>query len=226
MTTEHDDPIRDQALEAVDKLTQPWGHLFGPRELGANNYKRVEYDPLLDSLKAAIHSSLGKTQDGASADNTRNPINLRAFDMWDNIDGHIRAWSQMLDTKRDDDAKIMLRRIYVKVHALPADATEHKRFSYMVRGWVNQINELFDPPIIKELVADCPRSECAKRYVIDDEGNVSAALIAYYRKDAQPEAKCRGCGAVWQGERQLLELGYSIKATVDEEALKEMGIAL
>lgn len=214
----------NRTLDAIDKLTQPWGHLFGPRELGANNYKRVEYDPLLDSLKEAIHSSLGKTQDGASPDNTRNPINMRAFDLWEKIDGAIRAWSA--NPRRDDEPKVLLRRVYVQVNAMPQDAPEHRRLEQMVTGWVYSINELFDPPIVKELVADCPIPACGKRYVTDEHGDVVAALIAYYRKDSQPEAKCRGCGATWQGERQLLELGYSIKATVDEDALKEMGIAL
>lgn len=213
-------------LTAVDKLTQPWGHLFGPRELGANNYKRVEYDPLLDSLRAAIGSSLGKTSAGASADNARNALNLKAFDLWELIDGIVRSMGQRLGVQRSDDLKQVLRRVYVKVAAMNQDATEPREFKRLVCGWVASINDMFDPPVVKELIADCPMPGCGERYWKNDSGDLESAMIAYYRPDSQPEAKCRCCGAMWSGERALLNLGYSIGATADEEALREMGVHL
>lgn len=215
----------NQSLEAVDKLTKTWEHLFGPRELGPNNYKRVEYPPMLDSLKEAIHFSSGKNG-GGGTDNRANPFDLRAFEMWENIDGIVRAWGKDLGTVYDADLKVVLRRVYVRVNALPADDTRHARLLYMVKGWVESITEMFDPPTVKELVGDCPMSGCGQRYVKNESGDITSALIAYYRTDSEPEAKCRSCGATWVGVMALRTLGFGIKARVDDDALREMGISV
>lgn len=211
-------------LTAVDKLTQKHSHLFGPRELGDNRYEQVDYDPLLDSLRAAISSSLGKTAGGVSPANTRNALNLQAFELWELIDGLVRSWAQRLEVQRSDDLKQLLRRLYIRVEGMGKDERDPREFARMVKGWVTSIDNLFDPLREKELIADCPMPECGQRYVKDEHGDLRAALILYYRQDAQPEAKCRSCGTVWEGPRMLLTLGYSIGANTDEDALREMGV--
>lgn len=215
----------ETTLENIDKLTQKWSHLFGPKELGPNTYQRVEYEPLLDQLRNAIHFSNGKNG-GGGTDNRANPFDLRAFEMWENVDGIIRAWGKDLGAAYNVELKVMLRRVYILTNSLPADDTRHARLDYLVRGWVKSITEMFDPPTVKELVGDCPMSGCGQRYVKDEHGDLTAALIAYYRTDEQPEAKCRACGAVWVGVMALRTLGFGIKARVDDEQLREMGFAV
>lgn len=218
--------MENRTLEAVDKLTHTWSRTFGPAELGDNQYRTVSYEPLLDTLRAALHSSPGKSAAGASSDASRNPFNLRAFDMWEHIDGLIRAWGRELEVAGDTDVKTVLRRVYVKVAALGLDDMRPARFARMVTGWVAQIQDMFDPPTTKELIGDCPQTGCGQRYVKDEHGDLAAALIAYYRQDEEPEAKCRACGAVWSGVMALRTLGFGIKARVDDDELREMGFAV
>jgi hypothetical protein len=144
--------------------------------------------------------------------------------LWELIDGLVRAWAVRLEVQRSDDLKQLLRRLYIRVEGNKSDDRDRREFARMVKGWVTSIDNLFDPLHEKELIADCPMPECGQRYTKDEHGDLKASLIVYYRQDSQPEAKCRSCGTVWDGPRMLLTLGYSIGATTDEDALREMGV--
>lgn len=211
----------------VDVLTKPWSDVLSPKESGNGTYRPIDYPPLLDMLREAIGSSLGKTQSGKSADAERSLLNLQAFQLWEHIDGSVRAWIQELSKSRPPaDLKPALNYLAGLLKALHAsnqiDPIKHAHITAMIVRWRTQIWEMFDPPVVKELSGPCP--SCSETVYLALDGAKSTALVAYYWKGIRPAAKCQRCGEQWTGERALLELGYHIGATVDEEVLREMGV--
>jgi hypothetical protein len=213
---------------AVSKLTTPWSGVLGPKESGTGHYMPIDYPPLLDMLAQAKSSSLGRTSAGRSPDAERSLLNLEAFGLWEHIDGTVRAWLRELSrTRPEPELKAAVRQLVGLVkalhaaHQIPQDRMEHIVAQFP--RWCSRIWGLFDPPTVKNLEGPCPN--CAASHYYDAEGAKSSALIAYYWKGITPEAKCQRCGEHWTGERALLNLGYHLGAQVDEEALREMGIA-
>jgi len=92
-----------------------------------------------------------------------------------------------------------------------------------VRRWVKDIDNMFDPEVVKELSGPCPNCE-ASRFHDKKEDVEKSALYLHYKEDIEPEAVCRSCGWTETGPRRLLELGYHLGAVVDEDTLKEMGV--
>lgn len=216
-----------EARNAIDVLTHKWTDVLSPRESGTGKYQPIDYPPLLDMLKEAIGSSLGKTGAGRSPDAERNIMNLRAFALWQHIDGTTRAWLRDLSKQRPSkelkDALVQLGGLLEALHA--SNQIKESRYLHILEQfprWRSQIWEMFDPPTMKELIGACPN--CGETSYVNLEHVTSPALIAYYWKGIQPEAKCQQCGDRWSGERALLDLGYHIGASVDEETLHEMGV--
>lgn len=212
---------------AISVLTRPWSDVLSPRESGNGTYRAIDFPPLLDMLRRAIGSSLGKTQSGKSPDSERNILNLKAFALWEHIDGTTRAWlKQFARTPGKEELKDAIVQLAGLLKALHASnqikENEYLRITEQFPRWRKQIWEMFDPPIIKDLIGACPN--CGEQQYVAQDGSKTTALIAYYWKGLTPEAKCQCCPERWAGERALLELGYSLGATVDEEALKEMGV--
>lgn len=213
----------------VESLTSTWTRVLSPSETGLPGYTPIEYDPLLDMLRAAIHSSTGGTSAGRSDAAARSLINIAAFDLWDRIDSTTRAWISDLATDRPakelKEAVQQLARIAEnewKGNRM-TDAL-HARIFNLFESWKNDIWAIFDPPVTKEIQAECPN--CAERHFFDQEGTRTSAVVAFYWKGATPQAQCRRCAKSWVGERDLLELGFSIRANVDVDTLREMGVAI
>ena len=224
MTTDTSDR---EMSNAIDVLTKPWSDVLSPHETGTGRYQPIDYPPLLDMLRSAVSSSLGKTGAGRSPDAERNILNLAAFSLWEHIDGTTRAWLRELSKNRAPDdlkeAMISLGGIIQSLHA--SNQIKESRHAHMVAmfgRWKTQIWELFDPPVVKDIVGACPNCEATAYTALD--GGKQSAIIAYYWKGLRPEAKCQCCGEHWTGERELLDLGYHLGATVDEDALREMGV--
>lgn len=222
MTTDTD----REMMNAIDVLTKPWSDVLTPHETGTGRYQPIDYPPMLDMLRGAISSSLGKTGAGRSPDAERNILNLAAFSLWEHIDGTTRAWLRELSKSRPPDdlkaAMVSLGGIIQAMHA--SNQMKESRHGHMVAmfgRWKTQIWELFDPPVVKELIGECPN--CSMRVYADLEGKQSTALIAFYWKGIRPEAKCQCCGEHWVGEAQMISLGRVLGATMDEDALREMG---
>lgn len=212
---------------AVEKLTRPWSEVLGPRESGTGTYRPIDHPALLTMLAQAKSSSLGKTAAGRSPDAERSLLNLEAFGLWEHIDGSVRAWLRELTTARPEpdlrDALLQLAGLLKALHAShQIQVTRLTHITAQFSRWCTRIWDLFDPPTVKSLIGACPACG-ATRYEAAD-GSMESALIAFYWKGLTPQAKCQGCGECWSGERSLLELGYHIGASVDEAALKEMGI--
>lgn len=213
--------------EAVDALTRPWNDVLTPKESGTGHYRAVAHIPLLDMLHDAITSSTGTADQGSARGGDRSVMNVAAFTLWEQIDGTSRAWWKELSKSRaSSDLKDVVRELAGLATALHAskqiDDLKYQRVMAQFPRWQAQIWQMFDPPVVKELLGACPHCEATAFYAGD--GSKSSALIAYYLRGIRPEAKCQRCGEVWVGERALLELGWHLGATVDEEALRDMGV--
>jgi len=214
-----------EAQHAVDRLTSTWSDTIAPIEPG-DSYRSVEYPPLLQMLAEAIHASTGATSSGRSADNARNLIDPRAFDMYQGIDEQTRAWILELGGRPVKDLRQSVRDLHdlveVKWRSAGLDELTYLRIKGKFVRWADEIWETFDPPIIKPIVGACP--SCGENRYLNLEGGGVPALRAFYWRGNQPQADCQCCGRQWAGDKQLLELGYHVGATVDEDALREMGV--
>lgn len=215
------------AHNAVDKLTRPWSDVLSPRESGTGKYQPIDHRPLLDMLAEAKSASLGGTGAGRTADSERSIMNLTAFQLFEQVEGRVRGWLAEYSTARyGEDVKSAVRRCYGLVKALHAsNQIPEQRYEQILRQfvrWSKQIWELFDPPTVKHLLGTCPACEVSRLRNL--EGGEEPTLIAYYWKGIRPEARCQACGELWAGERALLDLGYHLGASVDEDALREMGV--
>jgi hypothetical protein len=213
--------------EAVDALTRRWTDIVTVIESGDRRYIPVDHAPLLDMLHDLIRSNIGERSSGGTAANERNLIDLNAFTLWETIDGAARAsWRDLSKSRPSEDLKDLVRELAGLLTAQRASGQVNDvtfvRMTAQFPKWREQIWNLFDPPTVKELIGACPH--CEERFVYAPDGSRGSALIVYYVRSEQPEAKCQRCGEVWVGAKQLLTLGFHLGATVDGEALKQMGI--
>lgn len=225
------EPVNTDTQNALDALTRPWTDVLSPRESGTGKYVPIDYEPLLDMLKQAIGSSLGRTSAGRSPDAERSLLNLKAFQLWEHIDGTVRAWwREVSKEKCPDELKDALNRLSGILDALHAShQIETARFEHITAQfprWQQRIWELFDPPITKELIGACP--ECGVTEHVAADGGRTSNLVTYYWKGLDPEAKCQNpeCGARWRGEFELINLGRILGADMDVDTLREMGLAV
>lgn len=219
--------MNNQMSEAVDCLTRRWTDIVTVIESGDRRYIPVDHAPLLDMLHGMIGSNFGGNTTGATAASTSNILNLAAFTLYENIDGTARAWWRELSKSRPSENLLDLVRelaglLVAQRASGQVDDVTFVRISGQFPEWRRQIWEMFDPPVVKELVGACPH--CDERWVYAPDGGKSSALIVYYVRSEMPEAKCQRCGEVWVGAKQLLTLGFHLGATVDHEALREMGV--
>lgn len=212
---------------AVDDLVRPWTDVLSPRESGTGKYVPIDYPPLLDMLERAVASSLGRTQSGRSADAERSILNLQAFDLREHIDGTVRAWwSELSKEKCPTELKTVLLGLVDRLDNAHGSGrlkdSEYSHICAMFPRWRQKIWDLFNPPIVKELLGECPH--CGTKTHIGADGSQSTALVAYYWKGLEPEAKCQNCGDKWRGDGQLVVLGRMLGATQDEDLLREIGV--
>jgi hypothetical protein len=213
--------MTNELAHAVDKLTKPWTDVLTVE----GEYRSVDYEPMLDMLRNAIHSSVGRTESGRSDTAARSVMNLRAFTLWERVDGQTRAWLGQLNTPAPKDLKAAVVALYVHVNNLWASQQitepEYARYAGMLERWPEDIWVIFDPPVEKEIIGTCPG--CGEKDYFGPEGERSAAIRAYYWRDVEPAAQCQRCAQEWKGRTQLIQLAYRIGATVDEDALRDMG---
>lgn len=232
-TLDYQERLMKQILDAVDLLSQEsesphWQDETVDGEYAGKRLVQVKHQALIVQLRESIHSSLGKTQDGHGGAEARSALNLTAFTLYETIDGLIRAhYAYLSGGAAKADPENLLRLWYIEF----ANQYRSKKVSDLVLArtknmlakWVRDIQNLYDPETLKELLGECPH--CQARHVYEESEDVMrSALYAHYRTDNTPEAQCRSCGATWFGARELRELGYHIGATVDEVLLLEMGV--
>lgn len=189
-------------------------------------YKPVDHEPLLVMLRRAVRSSTGRTASGRTDPSARSIIDITAFELWERIEQSV-----LMDTRRylRDRPNPMLGTALIAL-AAGVDALwnqgqiteeDHQRLIRRAEGWKRGVWEILIPLVEKELGV-CPECEIGK--IINDDGIMQTALVAYYRHGYEPVAKCRHCGYTWQGEGQLVILGRRIGATMDLDALRDMGV--
>jgi len=207
---------------AVDKLTAPWSDVINIE----GDYKRVDYDPLLDMLGKAKTSSLGRTARGRTSSDARNPFNIPAFDTWERIDGQTRAWLKEFGKPAPRDLKAAV----IVLHKTLTDMWSGQRIQEglylrvgsVVTRWVDDIWTLFHPIDGVALDGECPN--CEASWVINFEGAQMRALVAVV-DGGEPGVRCRnGCGWEVTGLKRCLELGFHIGANPDVDVLRAYGV--
>lgn len=186
-------------------------------------------DPLLHELRQAVRSNLGRTGSGRSDLAARSLLDLQAFEMYEDISGRIGGfYKAMTGNKPRPTPEESLKGWFVVFRAfhMSGHYTDQQvgRIESQLKQFASRIASYLDPPRIKEIAGACPMEPCRAEHVKAASGAIDTALYASYRKDEQPVVRCRACGTEWVGERALLEVGYHIGATVDPDALREMGV--
>lgn len=210
--------------ERTRQLTEPWNEILTPDTTG-DGYVVIDHEPRLNMLRGMIGSNSGGTTAGGSLASTRNLVNVPALDLWQRIDEQTRASLEQHGTrpKRElIEAVDQLGQVADTLRNTNAmTEQEHSRLIRRVEGWRAQIENLYDPPTRKEIRGTCPN--CGTDRVQTPNGETTA-IYAYYWRGQEPAAECQACPKTWQGERALLELGFSIHANVDHDELRAMGV--
>lgn len=217
--------------EAANDLINPWTDVVETG--GAKRYAPVEHEPLLVTLRAAIRSSTGGTTSGASDDATRNLLNMEAFGLWERITADVRTLTRRhLRDRPNPLLGYAVRTLTERLDALhntnQITSTDYEHAIRRARQWREQIWSLLHKPKEMELTAPCPAllpdgTVCGVEKIINDDGDLSTALIAYYQDGTDPVARCRACGTTWEGDAPLMLLGEQIGADADKETLTELG---
>jgi len=195
--------------------------------LAANHtdaHTRTPQRPLLVRLRANIRPSLGKTHSGHSGAGERNVINLAAFELYEDLDGRIASLYVMatdLPSLGRPEANLIGWHRAFRGAWLRREITEAQELLALTRlgSWVRRIEDLFEPPVVKELLAPCP--VCGMRWKLDRDGTRHSTLYAQYRPGSVVEAGCRACNTRWLGDAMLVSLAKAIEAEVDVDALRE-----
>lgn len=230
-----EDPITE-LLNAVYSLTKPitdpvWQDKPDARGISRGRTLAIVNRPaLLVQLRSAISSSIGSPSNTIAGGGAQlGGLNIGAFTMYEDIEGRIRAaWFEVSGERSKDAPEVLLPRWYVHVKNLHLaglwSESLVRTWRSVIRGWAKGIDSMFNPEVVKELVGPCPNPGCQLSRIVDRDGVGQSALYLHYGDDNEPEAVCRSCGWAVTGPRSLLELGYHLGATVDEEALREMGV--
>ena len=81
-----------------------------------------------------------------------------------------------------------------------------------------------DPPREVDLNVTCPNDECGHSRIVNRDGEIQSAMIAYYhRGSGLVHALCRACGRTW-GPDQVALLGRMLGATQDEAVIAAAGL--
>jgi len=157
---------------------------------------------LLSQLREAVFGGMEST--GGSTPKSRLPISAGALDLYTEIDMQIsEAWAQAFDRPPGKERPEAL----VSQWAAWADADTTVHIggksvfaSDAVTGWVQQIEDFFDPPRMAEITEACVA--CGERWVYrKDDGQTVRKSALNFRRDRHTgetlDARCLNCGTVW-----------------------------
>lgn len=224
------DDIEDGPLERIRKLVDVLSTDHVEHVWAGESIVAVERGALLTELRGGIHGEIGRTEPGrGQAAHERLGLNLQAFELYEDITGRIESFHKAVTgNRRRATPEETLRAWYVSYRAFFMSGHfqegHARRVIRQLEGFVKRIRDHFDPPRVKELTGACPAEGCGLEVTKSASGATQSALYVAYRADERASVRCRACGSEWAGERTLLELGYYLRANVDEAALREMGV--
>jgi hypothetical protein len=217
-------------VEATRRLTDQWVEVLKPEENPWGRFVPMDRGPLLGLLEQRIGSSVGRGSGGSSS-LQRIPIDAAALELWQSIDERTQA--SVAFTGHMPVGETLLARVADFVdHLVAAHNTgglserDWAHLSTLPARWCEAIMDMFDGWRTKELTAPCPL--CHQLWVSDPrEKETRHHCMQLHFRDGGPEAwaECRRCSHEWHGVRELRELGFSIGAQADRDALEEMGVA-
>src|ERR1700761_577071 len=195
-------------LAAVDALTKPQRVAFWRDTDNGQEIVRREDPPLLDWLRESIGSKIGGNGGGKAA-RGRAPIDLGALQLYENIDGQVRAWVSELGGKvgKGITPTQALRSWYVLYAAGRREWEDN--YLRQLEGWAVQVKDKLDPPKKIEITSPCPA--CGAEFVniglkladgSDDPNDVERvrALNAVERETMDESyVLCSACDRVWKG---------------------------
>lgn len=231
---------RNELLDAVDKLTKPvvtrvrqavyetemrddrpvTDEAGNPvRHVVGTKTTRLEREPLLTSMEAAIRGAMGTSEGtAASLKFTRGMINSEALYHFARIRSMITDWARTLKVPRTDDPVAELRRWYVAWVAEERVESKTRWHTHRMVEWATLIEETIDPWNPRPLPGPCPVDGCPQEEIgglwfywdprTRERGN--RPLLVEYRP-AEPgerlidwaRARCRACDTRWENVRAL-----------------------
>ncbi|QIK62361.1 hypothetical protein G7068_03400 [Leucobacter viscericola] len=210
------------AARAVERLTQVHEVSLGDRQAVA--------DPLLSMLWDARYASIGAGGTRGGGDGSM--LNYKAFDLYEEIDGYVRAQLNEYRQPHTGDLLQLVPKMLATVQAeLAGNRIEEdyaERLLAKFDQWVWKIEDLFDPPHEKEITVNCP--DCGERYhattTYERRGNedvpittVQAAIRIPVKAGRALVAECHCCGRMWATQSDLIELAQAVGHEVDFVAL-------
>jgi hypothetical protein len=175
-------------------------------------------EPLIRLLRFMRYPSLGKGAGRGGGNGSM--LNTAAIDLYEHIDGAVRAKLNEWRRPHEGDLEDMIRQLHTAVgdqHWLSPDDLDREYYAFVT--WRTQIEELIDPPHVWEFAGACPACEATHH----EDGDVrNLALFAKLKPGTAVIPECRACGAMWVGEGRLVELGQAIGADVDIVAMREL----
>jgi hypothetical protein len=197
-----DTPEPDLA-HLVDRLTRE--HVVEITEAGTTT--AVRRPPLLRDLAQARTASLGVGRGSGQQLHARMSLNAEASELLTAIERRLRAWASRAGIRPIGNGWPPPEQILTAWHdTADPDHITPARIRTLA-GWIQQIEDLIDPPRRYTLAAACPL--CAAAYVdtVDQHGR---ALAVTEREPADRSiVTCRACDHVWNGldgARQLADL--------------------
>lgn len=177
--------------------------------------------PLLDQLRDAVASDQGQSG-GKKPGREQVPVDIAAIQMYENIDGIIRAW--LLELGARPGKEITLTQALRSWYTLWA-VSQHvegieRRKRVTLEGWAVQVRDKLQPPKRIELTAPCP--ECGFEWInvglkradrSDDPEDLEyvRTLTAVERPSLDDSfAVCQKCDTVWLGVGRMRALRIAI----------------
>lgn len=186
----------------------------------------VEWPPLLAWLETRVTEIVGRK--GGSGQGAGVPLNTEALELLTYIDRQLKLMCEAIYLPMTGDRVADTRMLWTKLvdgrtHD-EIDDTQWERMTSELEDWVLRIGAEDDRPRKQELTVPCPR--CETRWVMDEEGTKSAAVVIEFSEGRAAVAECRNpeCGAIWAGWSQVARLGLTIGAQQDELVLAACGI--
>jgi hypothetical protein len=158
--------------------------------------------PLLRQLQEAVRPS-GEAGGSGSGGGPGAPLDLAALDLLVSIESEVnhRYWLVCKATRRRWGWTLPQRIEYWVGQILDEHPDQTEETATLLGRWVQQIEDLFDPPRRVDIPRACP--ECRHLHVlqlVDGETVRNTALVAVIREASEPRCvvTCRVCGAGWQ----------------------------